>query len=118
MLFLPSHESVTTEFKREWTDNIKKEIVAFANTLGGDLFIGATRWCKGAGTSGTDRMVVYVNHERFVKVEELVPLSRVMSAPNVANVCYDTAYMANISEVEIFYPQTITYWDGIGEAAT
>ena len=39
MLFLPSHESVTTEFKREWTDNIKKEIVAFANTLGGDLFI-------------------------------------------------------------------------------
>ena len=89
-----------------------------ASKNGGDLFIGATRWCKGAGTSGTDRMVVYINHERFVKVEELVPLSRVMSAPNVANVCYDTAYMANISEVEIFYPQTITYWDGIGEAAT
>ena len=88
-----------------------------ASKNGGDLFIGATRWCKGTGTSGTDRMVVYINHERFVKVEELVPLSRVMSAPNVANVCYDTAYMANISEVEIFYPQTITYWDGIGEAA-
>ena len=97
-------------------DFLMKNNVASKN--GGDLFIGATRWCKGAGTSGTDRMVVYINHERFVKVEELVPLSRVMSAPNVANVCYDTAYMANISEVEIFYPQTITYWDGIGEAAT
>ena len=87
------------------------------NKNGGDLFIGATRWCKGAGTSDTDRMVVYVNHERFVKMDELVPLSRIMSAPNVANVCYDTAYMANLSQVELFYPQTITYWDGIGGAS-
>lgn len=85
-----------------------------ANKNGGDLFIGATAWCKGAGTGGTDRMVVYVNHERFVKADELVPLSRIMSAPNVANVCYDTAYMANLSEVEVLYPQTITYWDQIG----
>lgn len=81
---------------------------------GGDLFIGATQWCKGAGTGGTDRMVVYVNHERYLKADELVPLSRIMSAPNVANVCYDTAYMANLSEVEVMYPQTITYWDRIG----
>ena len=84
------------------------------NKNGGDLFIGATQWCKGAGTGGTDRMVVYVNHERFVKMGELVPLSRVMSAPNVTNVCYDTAYMANLSEVQVLYPQTITYWDQIG----
>lgn len=27
--------------------------------------------------------------------------------------CYDTAYMANLSEVEVFYPQTIAYYDGI-----
>ena len=40
---------------------------------GGSLFIGATRWCKGAGTGDKDRMVVYVNHERFVKMDELVP---------------------------------------------
>lgn len=93
---------------------IKKHNITNAN--GGDLYIGATTWCKGAGTSSTDRMVVYVNHERFVKADELVPLSRIMSAPNVTNVCYDTAYMANLSEVEIFYPQTITYWDGIGGA--
>ena len=85
-----------------------------ANKNGGDLFIGATAWCKGAGTGGTDRMVVYVNHERYIKADELVPLSRIMSAPNVANVCYDTAYMANLSEVEVLYPQTITYWDQIG----
>ncbi len=71
---------------------------------GGSLFIGATRWCKGAGTGDKDRMVVYVNHERFVKMDELVPMSRIMSAPNVANVCYDTAYMANLSEVQILLP--------------
>ena len=84
-----------------------------ATQNGGDLFIGATRWCKGAGTGSTDRMVVYNNDRRFVKMDELVPLSRIMSQPNVANVCYDTAYMANISEVQIFYPTSITYWDGI-----
>ena len=84
-----------------------------ATKNGGKLFIGATRWCKGAGTGSKDRMVVYVNHERFVKMDELVPLSRIMSAPNVANVCYDTAYMANLSEVQLFYPTSIMYVDGI-----
>lgn len=92
-------------------DYLLKNNVAAKN--GGSLFIGATRWCKGAGTGGSDRMVVYVNHERFLKLDELVPLMRVMSAPNVANVCYDTAYMANISQMQLLYPQTMTYWDGI-----
>ena len=92
-------------------DYLLKNNIAAKN--GGSLFIGATRWCKGAGTGGTDRMAVYVNHERYLKLDELVPLSRVMSAPNVANVCYDTAYMANISQVQLLYPQTMTYWDGI-----
>lgn len=84
-----------------------------ATKAGGDLFIGATRWCKGAGTGSKDRMVVYNNDRRFVKMDELVPLARIMSQPNVANVCYDTAYMANLSEVQIFYPTSISYVDGI-----
>lgn len=92
-------------------DYIMKNNVAAKN--GGSLYIGATRWCKGAGTGGADRMMVYVNHERFVKVDELVPLSRVMTAPNAAEVCYDTAYMANVSEVQVFYPQCMMYFDGI-----
>ncbi len=92
-------------------DYVLKNNIAAKN--GKSLFIGATRWNKGAGTGGKDRMVVYVNHDRFVKLDELVPLSRIMSAPNVSNVCYDTAYMANISEVQIFYPTSIAYFDGI-----
>ena len=92
-------------------DYVLKNNVAAKN--GKSLYIGAARWCKGAGTGGTDRMVVYVNHERFLQVEELVPLARVMSQPNAAQFCYDTAYAANISEVELFYPQTMMYFDGI-----
>lgn len=92
-------------------DFILKNNVAAKN--GGDLFIGATKWCKGAGSGSTDRMVVYVNHERYLAMDELVPLSRVMSSPNTANVCYDTAYMANVSETKVLYPQTIGYFDGI-----
>lgn len=80
---------------------------------GGSLYIGATAWAKGAGVGGTDRMTVYVNNERFLKVEELVPLMRAMSQPNVTNFCYDTAYAANISEVELFYPTSLAYFDGI-----
>lgn len=92
-------------------DYIMKNNIAAKN--GGSLFIGGTKYCKGAGASGKNRMVVYCNEERFVKMEELVPLSRIMTAPNVANVCYDTAYMANITEVELYYPQTMLYVDGI-----
>lgn len=92
-------------------DFLKKHNVA-ANH-GVDLEIVPTRWVKGAGTFGGDRMVVYVNNRRFVKADELVPLSRVMSAPNVTNVCYDTAYMANASEVQLMYQTSMLYVDGI-----
>lgn len=92
-------------------DFVLKNNVAAKN--GGSLFIGATKWCKGAGTGSKDRMVVYVNHERYVNVDELVPLARVVTQTNATEVCYDTAYMANVSETQVFYPQTITYWDGI-----
>lgn len=85
----------------------------YKKQTGRDLYIGGTRWCKGAGSTNTDRMVVYINDERFIKEEELVPLSRAMSQPNATNFCYDTAYAANISEVEVFYPTSILYVDGI-----
>lgn len=92
-------------------DFILRNNVAAKN--GGNLYIGATKWCKGAGTEQKDRMVVYVNHERYVNVDELVPLTRAMTQPNATNFCYDTAYAANISEVQVLYPQTIGYFDGI-----
>ncbi|MGC6175384.1 DUF2184 domain-containing protein [Lacrimispora sp. 38-1] len=80
---------------------------------GVDLYIGATSWCKSAGAGGTDRMVIYINEERFVAMDELSPLNRAMTQPNATNLCYDTAYLANISEVQLFYDNIMRYVDGI-----
>ena len=84
-----------------------------AKQNGSDLYIGATAWCKGAGAGNTDRMVVYCNKERYIAMDELVPLTRAMTTPNAERFSYDTAYAGNVSEVEVFYNQTITYVDGI-----
>lgn len=80
---------------------------------GGDLYIGATSWCKGAGIGGTDRMVVYINKEKYLAMDELVPMSRAMTQANATNLCYDTAYLANLSEVQMYYENIMRYVDGI-----
>ena len=85
-----------------------------AKQNGSDLFIGAASWCKGAAAdSSSDRMVVYCNKERFLAMDELVPLTRAMTSPNTQYFCYDTAYAGNVSEVEAFYSETIVYVDKI-----
>lgn len=84
-----------------------------AKRNGQQLVIAGCPWCKSAGTSSSDRMVVYCHHERFLALEELVPLSRTMTQPNVEALAYDSVYMANISQLEMFYTQTIRYFDGI-----
>jgi hypothetical protein len=84
-----------------------------AKQNGADLFIGATAWCKGAGAGNADRMVVYCNKERYIAMDELVPLTRAMTTPNAERFSYDTAYAGNVSEVEVFYTQPIIYVDGI-----
>lgn len=84
-----------------------------AKQNGSDLFIGATAWCKGAGAGNADRMVVYCNKERYIAMDELVPLTRAMTTPNAERFSYDTAYAGNVSEVEVFYTQPIVYVDGI-----
>lgn len=84
-----------------------------AGKNGVELIIAGVPWCKGAGTGSSDRMVVYVHHEDFVAVEELAPLSRVMTSPSTEAQAYDSLYMANLSEVEFFYTQTVRYVDGI-----
>lgn len=84
-----------------------------AKRNGKELVIAATPWCHGAGASSADRMCVYVHDERFLALEELVPLARTMTQPNVEALSYDSVYMANISQLEVFYTQTIRYVDGI-----
>ena len=101
------------------SDQAEKTILKFlldnnvAAQNGSDLFIGGCRWCKGAGGSSKDRMVVYCNKERYLAMDELAPLTRAMTGPNTAHFCFDTAYAANLSETETFYDNTMLYVDGI-----
>ena len=84
-----------------------------AKMKGVDLKIEGCKWCDGAGVGSTDRMVVYVNKERFLSVDELQPLSMVMTTPSAKYASYDTLYSANVGEVKLYYTQTILYVDGV-----
>lgn len=84
-----------------------------AKNQGRDLKIFPSRWCVGAGTGSTQRMVAYVNEENRVNMDLTVPLSRVMTAPNVQSASYETLFAAQIGQVKLLYTQTIRYGDGI-----
>lgn len=84
-----------------------------AKANGVDLTIAATQYAKGAGVGATDRMVCYVNDDRFIAMEELVSLNRSLTQNKTDTLSYDSVYTANISEVEVFYDQPICYYDGI-----
>lgn len=78
-----------------------------------DLFIGDCRWCAGAGTGGTNRMVTYVNSKQFINAPIPVALSRVMTQPVVGTASYDSLYVGNVGEIQVRYTQPIRYADGI-----
>lgn len=55
-------EGMTTEFKREYTDEIKKTVVAFANTSGGELLIGAEDDGTVIGVPDVDKTMLKVTN--------------------------------------------------------
>lgn len=80
---------------------------------GKELNIFPSRWCLGAGTGSTQRMVAYVKDPMRVNWDLTVPLTRVMTAPNVQSASYETLYAAQFSQVKFLSYQTILYADGI-----
>ena len=48
---LPEHEDVRVEFKETWSETAKKTLIAFANTLGGNLYFGVTDDATAKGLS-------------------------------------------------------------------
>jgi len=48
-------EDEQTELKQELTGNIKKEVIALANTRGGSIYIGVDDNCKIVGISDLDK---------------------------------------------------------------
>lgn len=84
-----------------------------AAAKGVDLFIGESKFCKGAGVGANNRMAAYVNNRRFVGMDVPVPMSRIMTMPNINTATYDSLYMANVGEVKVHYVEPFIYRDGI-----
>lgn len=80
---------------------------------GKDLFIAPCRWCTGAGTGGTDRMVAYVNDRDKLYFDLPVPLTRAMTQPVALQFAYVTIYAAQMGQVKFLYNQPARYMDGI-----
>ena len=84
-----------------------------AKDQGVNLVIEPCRWCAGAGTGGTDRMMAYVNDEDKVNFDITVPLTRAMTQPSVERAAFLTLYAAQIGQVKFMYYQMVRYCDGI-----
>lgn len=84
-----------------------------AKNQGRDLQIYPCRWCTGAGTGNTDRMVAYVNDKDKLYFDLPVPLTRVMTQAVALQFAYVTIYVASMGEVKFMYFQTARYVDGI-----
>jgi hypothetical protein len=70
-------------------------------------------WCLGAGVGATQRMVAYVKDPLRVNYDLTVPLTRIMTAPNVQSASYETLYSAQFSQVKFLSYVTAAYTDGI-----
>ena len=51
-------ENIQVELEQEYTTNIKKTIVAFANIDGGEVYIGITNSGKVIGLKDTDEVML------------------------------------------------------------
>lgn len=86
------------------------------NSGGGDLTIAPAKWLVGAGAGGTigvsgpDRMVVYNKSKRFVRFP-MVPLQR--TPIQYDSIYHKTSYFCRLGVVEVVYPETIVYRDGL-----
>ncbi|ACL22698.1 RNA-binding domain-containing protein [Desulfitobacterium hafniense] len=55
-------EDATTEFKRDYVDDIKKTVIAFANTSGGTLYIGIDDSGQAVGIGDVDNTLLRVSN--------------------------------------------------------
>lgn len=84
-----------------------------ASKQGIDLTIVPCRQCKGAGTSGKDRLVAYRNDEDMIGMDVTVPLRRMFTQPSAQHLAYLTPYVTQFSQVQWHYLTHAIYIDGI-----
>jgi len=87
-----------------------------ANSGGGALVIAPAKWLVGAGAggsigvSGPDRMVAYNKNKRFVRFP-MTPLQR--TPVQFDSIYHKSTYFCRLGVVEVVYPETIVYRDGL-----
>lgn len=106
---------VSTRIGTSGNENILDYLLRnnLATNRGGNLYIAPCRWCSGAGTGQTDRMVAYVNDRDKVYFDLPVPLTRAMTQPVALQFAYITIYAAQMGQVKWLYYQPARYMDGI-----
>jgi hypothetical protein len=77
---------------------------------GRPLDIQPVKWLAGAGADGEDRMVVYTNEENRVRFP-MVPIRR--ETAYYQGIRFTAPYIWAFGEMEVVYPETIGYADGI-----
>lgn len=68
------------------------------------------------GTAQKGRIVAYKNDKAFVRVDIPYPIQHYITLPNVEKMSYTTAFVGQVSEIQLPYNQPgefgiVTYWD-------
>lgn len=119
---LPNHILVPVEqfgllVTRKVSDDSERSILTYVlennltNQQGGHLVISPCKWCSGIGTSGTDRMVCYINDVSKICFNLTQPLRRMET--EYAEMRIKIPYIAQFSEVRFLYYETVRYMDGV-----
>lgn len=87
-----------------------KENSISLNVNGKELDVQPVKWLAGAGVGPSDRMVVYTNEEDRVRFP-MVPIRR--ETAYYQGLRFTAPYLWAFGEMEIVYPETIRYGDGI-----
>lgn len=87
-----------------------KENSISLNVNGKELDIQPVKWLAGAGVGPSDRMVAYTNEEDRVRFP-MVPIRR--ETAYYQGIRFTAPYLWAFGEVEIVYPETVRYADGI-----
>ena len=119
---LPNHILVPVEqfgllVTRKVSEDSERSILTYVlennltNQQGGHLVISHCKWCSGAGASGSDRLVCYINDPEKICFNLTQPLRRMDT--EYAEMRIKIPYIAQFSEVRFLYPMTVRYMDGI-----
>ena len=82
-----------------------------SNDVSGQMLdIYPCKWLDEAGTAGTSRMVAYAQNEEFIRI----PVVGLLRTPlHEEGMFFNFHYYTAVAGVEIVYPETIGYMDGI-----